>query len=223
VPRARPGRPPARLRRCAMAASLPPGWAAAVAPDGRTYYIDHNTKQTHWQLPGGVSAPPPQQMMAPAPQPQPPPQQQQPPQQAAAPQAAPGMQMVQVTLPPGVPPGGQIQIQLNGQRFQVAAPPGVTQGQVFHVQVPLAPAPTAVRPPFPPVPTPVASVGPSPTHLPMPSLPFVYVCRCYRGRCHKRKWRNRRWRSRWRSSREGRNRSSRGCSSRRWCTTTSSL
>ena len=27
---------------------LPPGWATAVAPNGRLFYIDHNTKATTW-------------------------------------------------------------------------------------------------------------------------------------------------------------------------------
>ena len=32
-------------------APLPPGWEQKTAPDGRTYYIDHNTKSTHWERP----------------------------------------------------------------------------------------------------------------------------------------------------------------------------
>ncbi|KAF9346957.1 hypothetical protein BGX26_001518, partial [Mortierella sp. AD094] len=35
---------------------LPPGWEAAVASDGRTYYIDHNTRTTTWERP--ADAPP---------------------------------------------------------------------------------------------------------------------------------------------------------------------
>ena len=31
--------------------SLPQGWERTQAPDGRIYYVDHNTQQTHWQLP----------------------------------------------------------------------------------------------------------------------------------------------------------------------------
>uniref|UniRef100_A0A6S8B3I3 WW domain-containing protein n=2 Tax=Aureoumbra lagunensis TaxID=44058 RepID=A0A6S8B3I3_9STRA len=31
--------------------SLPPGWEEKVAPDGRTYYVDHNTRTTHWDRP----------------------------------------------------------------------------------------------------------------------------------------------------------------------------
>mmetsp|Transcript_19438 Transcript_19438/g.62380 ORF Transcript_19438/g.62380 Transcript_19438/m.62380 type:complete len:195 (-) Transcript_19438:1866-2450(-) len=30
---------------------LPPGWEEKLAPDGRKYYIDHNTKTTHWERP----------------------------------------------------------------------------------------------------------------------------------------------------------------------------
>ncbi|KAJ8606904.1 hypothetical protein CTAYLR_008934 [Chrysophaeum taylorii] len=32
-------------------APLPPGWEQKVAPDGRAYYVDHNTKTTHWERP----------------------------------------------------------------------------------------------------------------------------------------------------------------------------
>lgn len=32
-------------------APLPPGWEQKYAPDGRAYYIDHNTKTTHWERP----------------------------------------------------------------------------------------------------------------------------------------------------------------------------
>jgi len=30
---------------------LPPGWEAKTAADGRVYYVDHNTKTTHWERP----------------------------------------------------------------------------------------------------------------------------------------------------------------------------
>lgn len=30
---------------------LPPGWEEKKMPDGRVYYIDHNTKSTHWERP----------------------------------------------------------------------------------------------------------------------------------------------------------------------------
>jgi hypothetical protein len=36
---------------------LPQGWEEKRAPDGRTYYVDHNTHTTHWTLPSGVSRP----------------------------------------------------------------------------------------------------------------------------------------------------------------------
>jgi hypothetical protein len=36
---------------------LPPGWEKKETDDGRTYYVDHIRKQTHWELPG--CAPPP--------------------------------------------------------------------------------------------------------------------------------------------------------------------
>ena len=32
-------------------ASLPPGWAMNRTPDGRVYYVDHNTKTTQWHPP----------------------------------------------------------------------------------------------------------------------------------------------------------------------------
>lgn len=31
--------------------SLPPGWHTAYTPTGEMYYIDHNTRTTHWQIP----------------------------------------------------------------------------------------------------------------------------------------------------------------------------
>ncbi|ELT89361.1 hypothetical protein CAPTEDRAFT_220633 [Capitella teleta] len=31
--------------------ALPPGWAASMAPNGRMFYIDHNTKHTTWEDP----------------------------------------------------------------------------------------------------------------------------------------------------------------------------
>ncbi len=33
---------------------LPPGWQLAFAPTGETYYVDHNTRTTHWQLPAHI-------------------------------------------------------------------------------------------------------------------------------------------------------------------------
>ena len=31
--------------------SLPPGWESRVAPNGRTYYVDHDTRSTQWKSP----------------------------------------------------------------------------------------------------------------------------------------------------------------------------
>ena len=31
--------------------AVPPGWEAKVTKDGRTYYVDHNTKKTSWKQP----------------------------------------------------------------------------------------------------------------------------------------------------------------------------
>lgn len=33
---------------------LPPGWQAAWTASGEPYYIDHNTRTTHWQIPAEV-------------------------------------------------------------------------------------------------------------------------------------------------------------------------
>lgn len=30
---------------------LPPGWEQRTMPDGRVYYVDHNTRSTHWHYP----------------------------------------------------------------------------------------------------------------------------------------------------------------------------
>lgn len=30
---------------------LPPGWQLSYTADGKPYYIDHNTKTTHWTIP----------------------------------------------------------------------------------------------------------------------------------------------------------------------------
>lgn len=39
-------------------AGLPPGWEGKQSPDGRTYYINHHTKQTQWTRPGAVAQAP---------------------------------------------------------------------------------------------------------------------------------------------------------------------
>lgn len=49
---------------------LPSGWQEAKAPDGRTYYIDHNTRTTTWVRPN-ANAPPPPPSYASVPQTQP--------------------------------------------------------------------------------------------------------------------------------------------------------
>ena len=36
--------------------NLPAGWEKKVAPDGRTYFIDHTSKATHWALPAHIAA-----------------------------------------------------------------------------------------------------------------------------------------------------------------------
>ena len=36
----------------AYAPPLPPGWEERVTPDGKTYYVDHNARTTHWVRPG---------------------------------------------------------------------------------------------------------------------------------------------------------------------------
>uniref|UniRef100_A0A7S1M504 Uncharacterized protein n=1 Tax=Neobodo designis TaxID=312471 RepID=A0A7S1M504_NEODS len=50
-----------RRRKCTAAAdvcgvTLPPGWQVAWTVAGEQYYVDHNTKRTHWQLPSYVLA-----------------------------------------------------------------------------------------------------------------------------------------------------------------------
>lgn len=36
---------------------LPPGWQLAYTADAKPYYIDHNTKTTHWTLPSNAFEP----------------------------------------------------------------------------------------------------------------------------------------------------------------------
>lgn len=36
---------------------LPPGWQVAYTPQGQMYYVDHNTRTTHWTLPFNNAAP----------------------------------------------------------------------------------------------------------------------------------------------------------------------
>eukprot|EP00047_Mylnosiga_fluctuans_P024027 m.151338 g.151338 ORF g.151338 m.151338 type:complete len:996 (+) comp9757_c0_seq3:57-3044(+) len=42
---------PAQPARAAAVLPLPPGWEERVAPDGRTFYVDHTTRRTQWQRP----------------------------------------------------------------------------------------------------------------------------------------------------------------------------
>ena len=37
-------------------APLPPSWEEVKAPNGRTYFIDHRTKTTHWERPTSTDA-----------------------------------------------------------------------------------------------------------------------------------------------------------------------
>ena len=53
------------------------------------------------------------------------------------------MTMIQVTVPPGVPPGGVMQVAANGMMISVQVPPDRLPGSVFTVQVP--PQPQAVQ------------------------------------------------------------------------------
>ncbi|CBH18557.1 zinc finger protein 2 [Trypanosoma equiperdum] len=36
------------------AVQLPPGWQMAYSVEGEVYYIDHNTRTTHWKIPQEV-------------------------------------------------------------------------------------------------------------------------------------------------------------------------
>ena len=36
---------------CCVQEDLPPGWERRSAPNGRTYYVDHNTQTTTWHHP----------------------------------------------------------------------------------------------------------------------------------------------------------------------------
>ena len=66
----------------------------------------------------------------------------------AQPSPPPGMVLVTVLVPPGVGPGGQLQLESPyGGRFGVTVPPGVSAGQMMHVHVP---APTGGQQMAPP-------------------------------------------------------------------------
>ena len=34
--------------------ALPPGWQMAYTPEGQVYYVDHQTRTTHWSLPANI-------------------------------------------------------------------------------------------------------------------------------------------------------------------------
>lgn len=42
-----------KIQKGGLPVRLPEGWETALTLDGRVYYKDHNTKQTHWTLPQG--------------------------------------------------------------------------------------------------------------------------------------------------------------------------
>ena len=48
--------PPAAAAPPSYEAPLPPGWEEKFTPEGKPYYVDHNTKSTHWERP--APAPP---------------------------------------------------------------------------------------------------------------------------------------------------------------------
>ncbi|CAD2216255.1 zinc finger protein 2 [Angomonas deanei] len=50
----------------AARSNLPEGWQLAYTEDGETYYVDHNTKTTHWSLPKEVQEKAKEQKEAPA-------------------------------------------------------------------------------------------------------------------------------------------------------------
>ncbi|PPR04072.1 hypothetical protein CVT24_010645, partial [Panaeolus cyanescens] len=47
---------PTRMLDDETGAPLPAGWERRVDPQGRTYYVDHNTRQTTWHRPGGTTS-----------------------------------------------------------------------------------------------------------------------------------------------------------------------
>ena len=56
--------PPANCSRSSE--GLPAGWEMRQTPEGRKYYVNHNTKTTHWTLPSSVGASTPGTVAAPA-------------------------------------------------------------------------------------------------------------------------------------------------------------
>lgn len=53
-----PSRTDSDLHTTADGSPLPPGWTRRVDPQGRHYYVDHNTRSTTWQPPEPVIHPP---------------------------------------------------------------------------------------------------------------------------------------------------------------------
>ncbi len=45
--------------RAELGLRLPPGWEVKITPEGRPYYLDHNTATSHWDPPPAPSAVPP--------------------------------------------------------------------------------------------------------------------------------------------------------------------
>lgn len=66
--------------------ALPPGWEANRAPDGRTYYTDHNTQTTQWNPPPAAAPQQPQAQLHPT---------------VAAPSTPPPLMPPPLPLPPG--------------------------------------------------------------------------------------------------------------------------
>ena len=48
----------ARMRAQLGVPTLPAGWEIKATPEGRAYYIDHNTRTTHWDPPAATASPP---------------------------------------------------------------------------------------------------------------------------------------------------------------------
>ena len=38
--------------------TLPPNWEVKLNPEGKPYYVDHNTRTTHWAPPEAAAPPP---------------------------------------------------------------------------------------------------------------------------------------------------------------------
>jgi hypothetical protein len=121
---------------------LPPGWEQRATADGRTYYVDHATQSTHWQLPGqqgGASRTPNDGMVT---------------MELTVPPGATGGQLLTVTgptgrdvsmmLPQGARPGMKVRFRVaaeqvraqNTVKLEVVVPHGAWPGQPITVQAP---------------------------------------------------------------------------------------